>query len=219
MKKVQSGKFKVEKWTALNLIAAALLVAVARIGPMATSRHEERAADGGRQAESRSAGAEDRRRPSGPHGAVGQRVVPRRQGRAAAVSPPGRAARVDVQQRGREDPRRTAVQAVGGRSQKETVRRREPGQPGRELPADGHHAVPRAAAAAQDHPDAGRDRHPLRGQLGHPPDLHGRPAARPNNDPQPWWYGYSAGHWEGDTLVVTTTACATAAGWTSRAAR
>jgi hypothetical protein len=27
----------------------------------------------------------------------------------------------------------------------------------------------------------------------------------PANDPQPWWYGYSAGHWEGDTLVVVTT--------------
>ena len=27
----------------------------------------------------------------------------------------------------------------------------------------------------------------------------------PKNDPQPWWYGYSAGHWEGDTLVVETT--------------
>jgi hypothetical protein len=26
----------------------------------------------------------------------------------------------------------------------------------------------------------------------------------PDNDPQPWWYGYSAGHWEGDTLVVDT---------------
>lgn len=27
----------------------------------------------------------------------------------------------------------------------------------------------------------------------------------PNSDPQPWWYGYSVGKWEGDTLVVETT--------------
>jgi hypothetical protein len=27
----------------------------------------------------------------------------------------------------------------------------------------------------------------------------------PDNDPQPWWYGYSIGRWEGDTLVVDTT--------------
>ena len=33
--------------------------------------------------------------------------------------------------------------------------------------------------------------------------LDGRPA--PNNAPQPWWYGYSRGWWEGDTLVVETT--------------
>ena len=33
--------------------------------------------------------------------------------------------------------------------------------------------------------------------------LDGRPS--PDNDPQPWWYGYSIGHWEGDTLVVETT--------------
>jgi hypothetical protein len=26
----------------------------------------------------------------------------------------------------------------------------------------------------------------------------------PTNDPQPWWYGYSIGHWEDDTLVVVT---------------
>ena len=24
------------------------------------------------------------------------------------------------------------------------------------------------------------------------------------NDPQPWWFGYSTGHWEGDTLAVET---------------
>ena len=33
--------------------------------------------------------------------------------------------------------------------------------------------------------------------------LDGRPL--PHNDPDRWWYGYSAGHWEGDTLVVETT--------------
>jgi hypothetical protein len=27
----------------------------------------------------------------------------------------------------------------------------------------------------------------------------------PNNDPTPWFYGYSVGHWDGDTLVVETT--------------
>jgi hypothetical protein len=28
--------------------------------------------------------------------------------------------------------------------------------------------------------------------------------ALPNSDAQPWWYGYSIGHWDGDTLVVET---------------
>jgi hypothetical protein len=27
----------------------------------------------------------------------------------------------------------------------------------------------------------------------------------PTDDPQPWWYGYSVGRWDGDTLVVETT--------------
>jgi len=33
--------------------------------------------------------------------------------------------------------------------------------------------------------------------------LDGRPL--PKNDPQPWWYGYSIGHWDGDALVVEST--------------
>ena len=33
--------------------------------------------------------------------------------------------------------------------------------------------------------------------------LDGRPS--PDNDPLPWWYGYSTGHWDGDELVVVTT--------------
>ena len=34
--------------------------------------------------------------------------------------------------------------------------------------------------------------------------LDGRPLPELNDDLQPWWYGYSVGHWEGDTLVVET---------------
>jgi hypothetical protein len=32
----------------------------------------------------------------------------------------------------------------------------------------------------------------------------GRKVPELDEDLQPWWYGYSAGHWEGDTLVVDT---------------
>ena len=33
--------------------------------------------------------------------------------------------------------------------------------------------------------------------------LDGRPLPK-NGDVQPWWYGYSTGHYEGDTLVITS---------------
>jgi len=33
--------------------------------------------------------------------------------------------------------------------------------------------------------------------------IDGRPLP-PQGEPQPWWYGYSVGRWEGDTLVVET---------------
>ncbi|HWN37569.1 MAG TPA: hypothetical protein VNP02_03665, partial [Gammaproteobacteria bacterium] len=32
--------------------------------------------------------------------------------------------------------------------------------------------------------------------------LDGRPLPEVDENLQPWWYGYSVGHWEGDTLVV-----------------
>src|SRR5207248_6575425 len=32
--------------------------------------------------------------------------------------------------------------------------------------------------------------------------LDGR--ALPKDDPQPWWFGYSTGTWDGDTLIVET---------------
>jgi hypothetical protein len=34
--------------------------------------------------------------------------------------------------------------------------------------------------------------------------LDGRPLPEVTDDLTPWWYGYSTGHWEGDTLVVET---------------
>jgi hypothetical protein len=33
----------------------------------------------------------------------------------------------------------------------------------------------------------------------------GRKLPKVDDDLQPWWYGYSVGHWEGDTLVVEST--------------
>jgi hypothetical protein len=41
--------------------------------------------------------------------------------------------------------------------------------------------------------------------------LDGRPL--PDEDAEPWWYGYSVGKWEGDTLVVETTQFLDRAGW------
>ncbi len=44
----------------------------------------------------------------------------------------------------------------------------------------------------------------VRGQLRPAADLHRRPSTA-EGYADPWWYGYSVGKWEGDTLVVQTT--------------
>ncbi len=43
----------------------------------------------------------------------------------------------------------------------------------------------------------------------------GRPLPK---DAEPWWYGYSVGKWDGDTLKVESSNFKDAAGWTSKAA-
>ena len=78
-------------------------------------------------------------------------------------------------------------------------------QPRRALPADGTDAVPHPPAAAED------DSRPAdeivilyEGNEGiREIFTDGRPLPK-NGDVQPFWYGYSTGHWERDTLVVET---------------
>lgn len=70
------------------------------------------------------------------------------------------------------------------------------------------HAARRARCDArggpplQDHPGAGRDGPPVRG-IHEYRQIHtdGRPLPV---DPNPTWYGYSVGRWEGETFVVDT---------------
>ena len=69
----------------------------------------------------------------------------------------------------------------------------------------GHHAVPHARPAAEDDPDSPHlitiiyeANYGLRYIY-----TDGR-ALPPQGEPQPWWYGYSVGRWDGDTLVVET---------------
>ena len=97
-----------------------------------------------------------------------------------------------------------AVPAVGARAAREAHGRQSEGQSRRALPADGLHAAARPSAAAQDRADAATDRRSCtkatRG-CGRS-SLDGRPLPKVDEDLQPWWYGYSVGHWEGDTLVV-----------------
>ena len=73
--------------------------------------------------------------------------------------------------------RRPAAHAVGRRREEAADGRRHEGQSRRQLHADGHHAVPHAAAAAEDHPDPEADRDPVRIQLRPALHLHGRTTA------------------------------------------
>ena len=63
----------------------------------------------------------------------------------------------------RPDSGRRAVSAVGGGAGQEADGRQQQGQPGRALPADGHHAEHDASVSEEDHPDTLRGRDDLRG--------------------------------------------------------
>jgi hypothetical protein len=78
------------------------------------------------------------------------------------------------------------------------------GQPGCALPADGLHAVPHARAATEGDPDARSHHDHLRSQLRSGYIFTDGRTLPPQGEPQPWWYGYSVGKWEGETLVVET---------------
>jgi hypothetical protein len=69
------------------------------------------------------------------------------------------------------------------------------------VPAARLHAAAHALAAAQDLPDDDLIVILYEANAGvRQIFMDGRPA--PPKDAQPWWFGYSRGSWEGDTLVV-----------------
>ena len=81
--------------------------------------------------------------------------------------------------------------------------RQRQGQSRRALPADGQHAAAPASPAAEDRSVADVIVILYEGNGGvRQIFTDGRPL--PTNEPQPWWFGYSIGRWEGDTLVVQT---------------
>ena len=83
-----------------------------------------------------------------PSGDVVQEVFARAVSSRSQVAAAGR-----VLGHRHQRPRRPAAHAVGGRCEEAADGDRDEGQPGRQLHADGHYAVPHAAAAAQDYPD------------------------------------------------------------------
>ena len=84
---------------------------------------------------------------------------------------------------------------------KQRMATRHERQPRRQLPPDGADAVPHARPAAEDRAELQRGVDHVRGELRAAVHLHRWPhAASSGQRVQPFWYGYSAGRWEGDTL-------------------
>ena len=98
---------------------------------------------------------------------------------------------------------RLAADAVRGRAVEEADGPQQQRQSRGPLSADGHHAVSHARGAPEVRPDPGLIVILYEASSGiRQIFTDGRPL--PNNDPQPWFYGYSTGKWDGDTLVVET---------------
>ena len=177
-----------------------------------------RAAAAQRRAQPGRAGAAHRRRQARPVGTVARRRGRWRPAAQRRLLPAGRRV-AGIPRRGAEHQGGPAAHARGPRDPEDARRRQQQGQPRGALPADGHRATAHAGRAAQVHPDAARAGDPLRGQLRAARDLHRRP--RPP-------YRRSAALVQrllrgpvgrrhagrGDDAIQ-----ATAAGWTSSAAR
>ena len=122
-----------------------------------------------------------------------------RPGRSTRRSAPG-----DVSRRRARIQGGSAAHTLGRGAAEEAEGRQQQRQSRGPLPADGHHAVSHAGRAAQVRPDPGLIVILYEASSGiRQIFTDGRPL--PDNDPQPWWYGYSTGKWDGDTLVVETT--------------
>ena len=76
--------------------------------------------------------------------------------------------------------------------------------PDAQLPAARIHAAAYAGGAAQGGADRQRPRHPCTRPTAAFATSSRMDVRSRANDSQPWWYGYSVGKYEGDTLVVET---------------
>ena len=169
-------------WCKSALGAVAAFILVVATSPAAIAQWPSyptagvpRSADG--RVDSERAGTAYVRRQTGPVGCLELRRrarLPRRATPAAARH----AARGDVLEHRSRNQGRSALPAVGRRAPQAAHGRQQQGQPGRGVPPARLHAAAHALAAAQADSDQGSDRHPLRGQRRHPPDLPRRTARR-----------------------------------------